>query len=343
MARKFNVDINLNGNILKNVRLDILATHPSSPEESRIYYNSDQKAIYFYDGSEWIKLPSDGSLADIDISENVKRIMSTVNQSFNLKTMNELTVDMLSPNDFIKEMFYPDIKTTMSIVSNALLEVGDNAYDWKPAVTIHVNDWKNTVALPEDYLYKDFYINLDTGEHYYIAEPCGSGAGCYPTTDMILSPYTFSGLTSDLAEADREIHSLVTVRHDGIDHSITSPSIYARWRFPSFYGLSSNSNLYGETLYTTLTKILLASKWTVRTLTFNIQTGDYIYIAVPSSWGYTGFQITDNGGAGDDVSASFESDTKTITRPGGWAKNYFRIKSKTAYTVGEQVLKVTLS
>ena len=53
MALKFLTDVNLLGNQLQNAVIQVLAVAPSSPKEGQIYYNSGDKLVYRYDGTNW--------------------------------------------------------------------------------------------------------------------------------------------------------------------------------------------------------------------------------------------------------------------------------------------------
>lgn len=56
MARKFLVNIDLNGNQLLNTKLQVLATDPTlqTGDEARIWYNSTNKRLKYWDGSQVI-------------------------------------------------------------------------------------------------------------------------------------------------------------------------------------------------------------------------------------------------------------------------------------------------
>lgn len=59
MAKKVLVNLDLSKNQILNVALQNLASAPSSPVEGQIYYNTTDKAIYYYDGTAWINISGD--------------------------------------------------------------------------------------------------------------------------------------------------------------------------------------------------------------------------------------------------------------------------------------------
>lgn len=55
-ANKHYVDIDLDNHELLNVILDKLPVHPTTPLESRLYYNTTAKTVYSWTGSTWLDL-----------------------------------------------------------------------------------------------------------------------------------------------------------------------------------------------------------------------------------------------------------------------------------------------
>lgn len=61
MAKKYLTHIDLNQNELQNAALQRLSSNPGTPVEGQIYYNTVTDTIRFFDGTNWIDLPSGGS------------------------------------------------------------------------------------------------------------------------------------------------------------------------------------------------------------------------------------------------------------------------------------------
>lgn len=59
MAKKVLVNLDLSKNQILNVALQNLTSAPGSPVTGQIYYNSVDKAVYFWDGTSWINVSGD--------------------------------------------------------------------------------------------------------------------------------------------------------------------------------------------------------------------------------------------------------------------------------------------
>lgn len=59
MAKKVLVNLDLSKNQILNVALQNLSSAPSSPVAGQIYYNTSDKAIYYWDGTQWVNVSGD--------------------------------------------------------------------------------------------------------------------------------------------------------------------------------------------------------------------------------------------------------------------------------------------
>ena len=59
MAKKVLVNLDLYKNQILNIALHNLASAPSSPVQGQIYYNTTDKFVYFWDGTQWVSVAGD--------------------------------------------------------------------------------------------------------------------------------------------------------------------------------------------------------------------------------------------------------------------------------------------
>lgn len=59
MAKKVLVNLDLSKNQVLNIALHNLASAPASPVQGQIYYNTTDKAVYYWDGTAWVSVSGD--------------------------------------------------------------------------------------------------------------------------------------------------------------------------------------------------------------------------------------------------------------------------------------------
>lgn len=112
MGIPFKSDIDLDYNQIKNVRIQVQATEPSTGVLGQLYYNSTVKEYYQYDGTRWKQIGSDLP-ANLVISEDlsVTNIIALTSSEYEtLKTNDELEEDTLYAilDDGIENTFVVD-------------------------------------------------------------------------------------------------------------------------------------------------------------------------------------------------------------------------------------------
>ena len=112
MGIPFKSDIDLDYNQIKNVRIQVQATEPSTGVIGQLYYNSTVKEYYQYDGTQWKQIGSDLP-ANLVISEDlsVTNIIALTSSEYEtLKTNDELEEDTLYAilDDGIENTFVVD-------------------------------------------------------------------------------------------------------------------------------------------------------------------------------------------------------------------------------------------
>jgi hypothetical protein len=333
--KKFFVDINLNGNEIKNVVLDKRSSSPTEEIEGKMYYHDGLKTIFFYDGTQWVDIGSSSTI-QIDNDRLITRDFNTI-QGVNIHT--EVGgAQLVNIEDFIESVFYPDIKAeiTLSILGGtSLVELGDNT-DRTLSATIIVHDWNNQA--PAIHEYSDFLIAglLQAGPYTYLTANYNSQPA-----------YTF-----DAEFGSESVDSTVNVLVNTNTHVIRSNSIVFNVVMPHFYGENILDTIEDGTIYTDLIKGTLGVAFTSRVFHYNITEGRYIYFCIPTAWGKKVGSIIDNAGSGDDVISAFvtEQDAgvvlsdliRNVTRASKWDEDYYVYVTKTPLSVGEQDLQFNL-
>lgn len=107
MAIKHLANLDLNLNEIKNVKIDVVTSDPTTDlAEGRIVYNSQTDLMKYYDGSEWVSMKDTNTDIDVNISNLIARLPQlsdsftigddtdvTVTTSGNLTVTGDLTVN----------------------------------------------------------------------------------------------------------------------------------------------------------------------------------------------------------------------------------------------------------
>jgi len=110
MAKKFLVSIDLNQNELQNVRIQNLATAPTSPVEGQVYYDSTagDQSIYFWNGTSWI-----------DVGGDLRSV--TAGDGISVTGTRDLTVDALYDDSSIGINGSNELYVKAGGITNAML------------------------------------------------------------------------------------------------------------------------------------------------------------------------------------------------------------------------------
>lgn len=340
-SKSFYVDINLNGNMIKNVKLEMLADSPDPETEARIYYNTVVHSIYFYNGTEWVDVGS-ADEAYIDIDRDITRDFDEL-VGFNLHD-DIGGAQTIKISEFINNIFFPARKTTiaLSMSGSSYEELGapTDVFTKTFTAVVTLNDFDNDPDLIHDYT--DMFI---AGQSKTI-----------PLNPIV----TFTRVEDiDIASiyGSYSNGSQLKVTVNSVEHIITSNNTIFKVVLPYFKASNASNSLSGASFYNTFNnasnKVLGSSVPTSLTINYSFEDGDYLYFAIPVEWGKKVSSIIDNGGAGDDVISAFVTElddgvvladiVRAITRTGKWTEDYYVYVTKNALSEGEQSLQFNLT
>ena len=123
MAIKHLANLDLNNNEIKNVKIDVVQSDPSSNlAEGRIIYNSQEDLMKFYDGNAWVSMKNVDTDVDVNVT-NLKARLPQISDSFTIGDATDVTVttsgDLTVTGDLT-------VNGTTTTVNTATLDIEDN-------------------------------------------------------------------------------------------------------------------------------------------------------------------------------------------------------------------------
>lgn len=123
MAIKHLANLDLNNNEIKNVKIDVVTSDPSSNlAEGRIIYNSQEDLMKFYDGSAWVSMKNVDTDVDVNVT-NLKARLPQISDSFTIGDATDVTVTTSGDLTVTGNL---TVSGTTTTVNTATLDVEDN-------------------------------------------------------------------------------------------------------------------------------------------------------------------------------------------------------------------------
>ena len=123
MAIKHLANLDLNNNEIKNVKIDVVTSGPSSNlAEGRIIYNSQEDLMKFYDGSAWVSMKNVDTDVDVNVA-NLKARLPQISDSFTIGDATDVTVTTSGDLTVTGNL---TVSGTTTTVNTATLDVEDN-------------------------------------------------------------------------------------------------------------------------------------------------------------------------------------------------------------------------
>ena len=123
MAIKHLANLDLNNNEIKNVKIDVVTSDPSSNlAEGRIIYNSQEDLMKFYDGSAWVSMKN----VDTDVDVNVTNLKARLPQIDSNVTIGNATGVTVTTSGDLTVTGDLTVSGTTTTVNTATLDVEDN-------------------------------------------------------------------------------------------------------------------------------------------------------------------------------------------------------------------------
>lgn len=153
----FLTDINLSQNQLLNVVLQPLTAHPGNPKVGQIYYNTIEKAIYSFDGTNWNKqAAADSSDTPADLSNYYTKLEAEERFTTSDEVNDLIAAAQMASLSVLVVSDLPETGTinTFYLIANNSSEV-NNYYDEYVWVNGHYELIGNTKIDLKDYVTKE--------------------------------------------------------------------------------------------------------------------------------------------------------------------------------------------
>ena len=131
MAIKHLANLDLNNNEIKNVKIDVVTSDPSSNlAEGRIIYNSQEDLMKFYDGSAWVSMKNVDTDVDVNVT-NLKARLPQISDSFTIGDATDVTVttsgDLTVTGDLTVNGTTTTVNSTTTTVDDPIFTVGGDS------------------------------------------------------------------------------------------------------------------------------------------------------------------------------------------------------------------------
>lgn len=247
MAKQFLVDLNLNKNELQNAKIQNLAVAPNNATAGQIYYNTVDKELKLFDGTNWVSV-GDGYTLPIATSSVLGGVLAKA------KTNNDTVEVAIDSTGKLYIPTYPTIGDLGGIPStekgaiNGVATLGADGKVPSSQLPSYVDD------VIEGYYYNSKFYEEDT----HTTEITGETGKIY--VDLATGKtYRWSG-TAFIEIAQSTIHKYVgTITGDGTTSSFTvTHSLNARDVIVNIYDASTNEDVIVDIVRTSTSAITVA-------------------------------------------------------------------------------------
>ena len=200
-TRKILADVDLQKNELQNAVIQNLASAPNNPKAGLVYFNTTDKKLYTYDGTQWIsgEIYTEGSGIDIS-SSNVISIDNSVTAATKCK-ITYSAQGLVTAGDDLQASDIPSL--TLSKISDVTVSAADvNSVTSKIALTDLSIDSGSTDYLGYDNTTGKFSAKVDTTVTDSSSKLVTSGAVSTAIANAIVGGVKYIGTWTATSQTD---------------------------------------------------------------------------------------------------------------------------------------------